>query len=131
MSLLMFVAGLALQEAALPAAPTRPMIECSEHLHDDRAIRRCLDDLLNAAEDGLDAALDNARTEAREIDLDMPGLANATGHLDSAHTAWIAYRDAECARRASLMLIGEDGEAIATDCQIALTRARTRELIEQ
>lgn len=94
-------------------------------------MRGCLDDLLDAAEEGLEAALETARTEAREIDFDMSGLADASGRLEAAHTAWIAYRDAECARRASLLLIGDDGEAVATDCRIAQTRARTRELIEQ
>jgi len=121
------------QDAGVPdfSAPVRPMIECSEHLNQDRAMRRCLDDLLDTADDQLDDALDAARNEAAEIDLDLPGLANATANLDRAHSAWTVYRDAECQRRASLLMIGDDGEAIALDCRISVTRARTTELIEQ
>lgn len=121
------------QDAPVPeiVRPARPMIECSEHINDDRALRRCLEDLLSSAEAQLDGALDAARNEAAEIDLDMPGLAEATAHLDAAHSAWITYRDAECQRRASLLMIGDDSEMMALDCRIALTRARTTELREQ
>ena len=128
-----FLLTLVSQDAALPdySGPARPMIECSEHLNDGRALNRCLEGLLDTAEDQLDEALDAARDEAAEIDLDLPGLANATAHLDRAHTAWIAYRDAECQRRASLLMIGDDGEANALDCRISLTRDRTAELREQ
>lgn len=127
------LASLIMQDAPVPeiARPARPMIECSEHLNDGRALNRCLGGLLDTAEDQLDAALEAARNEAAEIDLDLPGLANATAHLDRAHSAWTAYRDAECQRRASLLMIGDDGEAIALDCRISVTRARTRELREQ
>ncbi|WP_420433758.1 lysozyme inhibitor LprI family protein [Hyphobacterium sp.] len=116
---------------ALQGAEMRPMIECSEHMMDDRALRTCLEDLLDAAEDALDDAEAAARAEAAEIDLDMAGIADAGGQLDRAQTAWIVYRDAECERRAGLLLIGEDGEAVSLDCRIALTRARSRELAEQ
>lgn len=116
---------------ALQGADIRPMIECSEHMNNDRALRSCLSDLLETAEDDLDSALDAARQEASEIDLDMPGVADASSRLETAHTAWIAYRDAECERRASLLLIGDDAEAVATDCRISLTRTRTTELRTQ
>lgn len=116
---------------ALQGAEPRPMIECSEHMMEDRALRTCLEDLLDAAEDTLDTAESEAQAEAAEIDLDMPGVADASGQLARAQSAWIAYRDAECARRAGLLLIGEDGEMVSLDCRIALTRARARELNEQ
>jgi uncharacterized protein YecT (DUF1311 family) len=116
---------------ALQASDPRPMIECSEHMMEDRALRSCLEDLLDTAEDALDDAEAAARAEAAEIDLDMPGVANATTQLAQAQTAWIAYRDAECARRAGLLLIGEDADTVSLDCRIALTRARTQELNEQ
>ena len=116
---------------ALQGADIRPMIECSEHMNNDRALRSCLSDLLETAEDGLESALEDSRREASEIDLDMPGVADAAERLEAAHTAWIAYRDAECERRASLLLIGDDAESVATDCRIALTRARTTELRTQ
>jgi uncharacterized protein YecT (DUF1311 family) len=127
------LASLLVQDPAPPeySAPARPMIECSEHLNDGRALNSCLDGLLDTAGDQLDDALEAARTEAAEIDLDLPGLANATAHLDRAHSTWTAYRDAECQRRASLLMIGDDGEAIALDCRISMTRARTTELREQ
>lgn len=116
---------------ALQGAEMRPMIECSEHMMEDRALRTCLEDLLEDAEDMLDEAEAAARAEASEIDLDMAGLADAGDRLDRAQTAWIAYRDAECERRAALLLIGDDAEAVALDCRVALTRARSRELAEQ
>jgi len=121
------------QDTAFPdySGPVRPMIECSEHMGEDRAMRRCLDGILDDAEDELDSALDAASNEAAEIDLDLPGLANASANLEAAHTAWTAYRNAECERRASLLMIGDDGEAVAIDCRISLTRARTTELREQ
>lgn len=127
------LASLIMQDAPVPeiARPARPMIECSEHLNDDRALRGCLEGLLSSAEDQLDGALEAARNEAAEIDLDMPGLADADAHLDAAHSAWTAYRNAECQRRASLLMIGDDGEAVALDCRITLTHARTTELREQ
>lgn len=111
--------------------PDRPMVECSEHMNDDRAMDNCLSDLLDNAEDALDDALESARAEAREIDLDLPGISDATQMLESAHNAWMAYRDAECARRASLLLIGDSADDVATDCQISLTRARVSELLTQ
>ena len=127
------LASLIMQDAPVPeiTRSTRPMIECCEHLNDDRALRRCLEGLLSSAEDQLDGALEAASNEAAEIDLDMPGLADASAHLDIAHSAWTAYRNAECQRRASLLMIGDEGEAVALDCRIVLTRARTTELREQ
>jgi len=122
-----------MQDAEIPrfGGPVRPMVECSEHMNSDRALRNCLGDLLDDAEGQLDDAIAAARQEARDIDLDMPGIANAVHHLEAAHSAWTAYRDAECQRRATLLMIGDDGEAVATDCRIAVTRARTTELREQ
>ncbi|MEE2526451.1 lysozyme inhibitor LprI family protein [Hyphobacterium sp. HN65] len=125
------IASVLLGLFALQGAEIRPMIECSEHMNDDRALLSCLSGLLEAAEDDLDTALAAARQEASEIDLDMPGVADAASRLGAAHSAWIAYRDAECERRASLLLIGDDAEAVATDCRIALTRARATELETQ
>lgn len=121
---------LATAQEALPElnAPRRPAIECAEHVRDDRARRNCLEDLLDNAEGGLASALAETRTEAAEIDADFPGFAQATDALNAAHAAWFAYRDAECARRASLLLMGDNGEELALDCRIALTRARTAEL---
>ncbi|WP_421787729.1 lysozyme inhibitor LprI family protein [Hyphobacterium sp.] len=116
---------------ALQGAEARPMIECSEHMMNDRALRGCLEDLLDIAEDALEEAEAEARAEAADIDLDMAGIAHAAERLERAQTAWIAYRDAECARRAALLLIGADAQAVSMDCRISLTRDRTRELIEQ
>lgn len=132
MLILIAVLSAATAQEALPDlhAPRRPAVECAEHVRDDNARRDCLEDLLDNAEDGLASALADARAEAAEIDADFPGFANATDRLNAAHAAWFAYRDAECARRASLLLMGEEGEELALDCRIALTRARAEELRE-
>jgi len=108
----------------------RPSVECAEHLRDNDARADCLRDLLDDSEDALDDALEGARREADEIDADFPGFANARSALDAAHSAWINYRDAECARRSSLLLMGDGGDDLERDCQITLTRARTAELLE-
>ncbi|MEE2566146.1 lysozyme inhibitor LprI family protein [Hyphobacterium marinum] len=132
--MLILAAALSVASAqeALPDlhAPRRPAVECAEHVRDDDARRDCLEDLLDNAEGGLAAAIAAAHDEAAEIDADFPGFANATDRLNAAHAAWFAYRDAECARRASLLLMGEDGEELALDCRIALTRARAAELLD-
>ena len=131
LSSIVFLALLAAQDAPQTLQRDfRPSVECAEHLRDDDARADCLRDLLDDGEDALDAALDAARQEADEIDADFPGFANARSALDTAHAAWISYRDAECARRASLLLMGDGGNDLERDCQIALTRARTAELLE-
>lgn len=104
-------------------------MECAEHLTDWRARRNCLNDLLDAAERRLETAVEAARAEAAESDLDSGGRFDATGHLETAQSAWLAYRDAECDRRTSLMFISaESREEIGLDCRITLTRARADEL---
>lgn len=109
--------------------PPRPAVECAEHLTDWPARRSCLRDLLETAEAGLDSAVEAARAEAAESDLDSGGHFDAAGHLERAQTAWLAYRDAECDRRTALMFIGADSrEELGLDCRITLTRERTAEL---
>jgi len=108
---------------------TRPAVECAEHLMNDRARRNCLEDLLESANEQLEASHASAREEAGEFDLDTGSMFQAASNLDTAQAAWISYRDAECARRGSLMFVSEASrEEIIIDCQIALTRARTTEL---
>lgn len=131
--LTLMLALISVQEADLPPPlerDFRPSVQCAEHLTDARARTNCLEGLLDQAEDQLETALTAAREEAREIDLDMPGAANAEGALEAAHTAWIAYRDAECTRRASLLLLGDHGDDERLDCQVTLTRARAAELAD-
>lgn len=109
--------------------PPRPAVECSEHLTDWPARRRCLRGLLDDAEAALGRAADAALEEARNSDFDSGGHFGAEAHFETAQTAWHAYRDAECDRRTALMFIGEDSrEEIGLDCRITLTRARTQEL---
>jgi uncharacterized protein YecT (DUF1311 family) len=126
------VASWAFGTAQMPEfTPPRPAVECSEHLTDWPARRSCLRGLLDEAETALDAAVDAARAEAEESDLDTAGHFHAVARLEAAQSAWLAYRDAECDRRTALMFIGEDSrEEIGLDCRISLTRARTTELRE-
>jgi uncharacterized protein YecT (DUF1311 family) len=106
----------------------RPALECSAHLRDDRARRACLRDLMRAAEDDLSQAVASARSEAGEVDMGA-GAFGAADQLEAAQQAWTSYRDAECERRASLMMIGQSArDELASDCRIALTRARADEL---
>jgi uncharacterized protein YecT (DUF1311 family) len=123
------VAALLLAQPELEAAGARPALECSQHVTDDRARRSCLRDLMRAAESDLAAAADSARSEARELDLDTGGMLDAADAFDDAQAAWIGYRDAECARRAARVMLGEAArEEISTDCRIALSRERAAEL---
>ena len=118
--------------AGADAEPPRPTLECAEHMSDDRARRACLRDLLDDAETELAAAVARAGQEAEDVDLMAAGRHGAQSRLETAQSAWLAYRDAECERRASLMLIGADDRGeIDIDCRIAVTRARTSELLEQ
>lgn len=116
----------------MPPPPARPMLECSEHLTEQRALNNCLDDLLDDAEDAMQSAAREAREEARDADAETGGMFSAADNLATAQIAWETYRDAECDRRASLMILGRDQrEATALDCRIALTRSRTHELREE
>lgn len=111
--------------------PSRPAVECAEHLTDLRARRACLESLLEASDDALEAAVAAARTEAAVSDLDSGGLFRAEANLEAAQSAWLVYRDAECSRRGALMFISDEArEEIGLDCRIALNRARTAELRE-
>lgn len=126
-----FVFALAVASATedLALALRRPLVECSQHLTNDRARHNCLRDLLRDAERELDTALDNARQEAGEADLDSSGMFRAAEMLETAHQHWQTYRDAECARRGALMFVSEDSRTdITLDCQVAMTRARASEL---
>ena len=129
------LAGLWLFAGQAPAMPetgsARPALECAEHVTDWRARRGCLVDLLETAADALDSAAEDAREEAAETDMDSGGMFRAEASFEAAQSAWLAYRDAECDRRAALMFLSaESREEIALDCRIALTRARAQELRE-
>jgi len=118
-----------LAQPEMEAAAARPAMECSQHLTDDGARRACLRDLMRAAQSDLEAAADSARAEARELDLDTGGMLDAAEAFGDAQSAWMRYRDAECARRSSrVMMGGAAREEISTDCRIALSRERAQEL---
>ncbi|MBI1236876.1 MAG: DUF1311 domain-containing protein [Alphaproteobacteria bacterium] len=132
MTALALMLALFAQDAGWPNQDpgVRPMIECSEHMNDDRGMRNCLGELLRVADSWLGEAFHSARDEAAAMDQDMPGIADAVAASDRAQNAWIAYRDAECARRAALLMIGSDAEFAELDCRIVLTRDRVMELRE-
>ena len=120
-------AASATQDLAL--APRRPLVECSQHLTNDRARHNCLRDLLRTAERALDTTLDATRHEAEESDLDSGGMFRAEEMLETAHQHWQTYRDSECGRRGALMFVSEASRTdITLDCQVAMTRARRLEL---
>ena len=120
-------AASATQDLAL--APRRPLVECSQHLTNDRARHNCLRDLLRTAERALDTTLDAARQEAEESDLDSGGMFRAEEMLETAHQHWQTSRDSECGRRGALMFVSEASRTdITLDCQVAMTRARRLEL---
>ena len=124
-----FALAMAATSQDLALEPRRPMLECSEHLSDARARHNCLRDLLRDAERGLGTSLDAARSEAEETDLDSGGMFQAAQWLETAHQHWTTYRDAECSRRAALMILSEESRTdVQLDCQVAMTRARRQEL---
>lgn len=111
--------------------PARPAVECATHLTDWRARRSCLQSLLEAAETELGEAAEYARGEAEQVDFDSGGHFDAASAFTTAQEAWLTYRDAECTRRAALMIVSaESREEIELDCRIALSRARAAELRE-
>jgi uncharacterized protein YecT (DUF1311 family) len=131
--MLLFVAGVLVSSSMQDLGPQspRPAYECAEHLTDDRARRNCLRDLLDDAEDQLEAAQAIAAQEARESDLDTGGMFGAVDALETAQQVWVIYRDAECNRRSSLLFVDDAArEEVTQDCRIALSRARAAELLE-
>jgi len=128
--MLVAFAGLALMSTQMPVfQPPRPAVECSSHMTDHGAMENCLEGLLRDAEDALETAVDAAAAEADASDEDSGGLFDAGGATARAQAAWETYRDAECDRRGALMFVSnEDRREMVLDCQISLTRARTREL---
>jgi uncharacterized protein YecT (DUF1311 family) len=120
------------QETETPhigVADARPTRECAIHLTAPRARRNCMDNLFSDATDSLEAARQAARDDAIDVDLTTGGLFGAEQAFDSAETAWAVYRDAECARRSTLMMVADEARAeLVQDCRIVLTRERAAEL---
>ena len=122
------------QQAEIPRigmTDARPTRECGAHLTDPRARKSCMDELFSETMDALEVAQQLAREDARDNDLITGGLFDAEQAFDAARIAWEIYRDAECTRRAALMMVAEDSrEELVLDCRIILTRARAAELSE-
>lgn len=114
------------------AENAQPALACSEHVTNDRARRSCLRDLLETAEADMAQAAGGAREEAELADADTGGMFDAEGRLDAAQSAWLTYRDAECARRSALMILSDDARTeVDLVCRVGLTYARARELREE
>jgi uncharacterized protein YecT (DUF1311 family) len=121
-----------LQESATPQigmAEVRPTRECAIHLTAPRARRNCMDNLLDEATESLVVAQQSARDDAIDVDVTTGGFLSAEQAFDDAQIAWAIYRDAECVRRSSLMMVADEaGAELVLDCRIVLTRARAAEL---
>jgi uncharacterized protein YecT (DUF1311 family) len=122
----------ALSVAQPASAPVmEPSVQCATHLTNARARQSCLDDLLETELADLELAFSAAQSEADEIDLDTGGRMGVRDSFERAQSAWVSYRDLECQRRSSLMILDEAGQSeIVTACQIRLTRVRAAELRE-
>jgi uncharacterized protein YecT (DUF1311 family) len=72
-----------------------------------------------------DRALNRYLAEARRVVTDRPTVLAA---LDRSQTAWLAFRDAECAAVYELYVEGSARGAIGGGCRLGFTRRRTHQL---
>ncbi|MBO9413165.1 MULTISPECIES: lysozyme inhibitor LprI family protein [unclassified Ruegeria] len=109
------------------AASADPALECLD-VGSQVEIGACVGAMEDRVNQAIDASYDIAMQSAKELD-DVTGRVVAVPALDSAQTAWLAYRDAQCeAVGASFGGVSGTGIGI-TACRVELGRARVDELL--
>ncbi len=114
--------------AALPAT-AGPVEECSVQFNSQIEIGNCVGAAEDAADAAMELALGFAMNAAAEID-DATGRSMAVPALEASQTAWIAYRDQQCAF-VGTTFGGGSGTGIASHgCRVELARDRADALME-
>ncbi|AAV96574.1 DUF1311 domain-containing protein [Ruegeria pomeroyi] len=124
MRVLRYAVALALAPVLTAADPA---LECSDAASQVET-GACVSEMSARVEGALAIALEIARGSAAELD-EVTGRKMALPALDSAQSAWTAYRAAHC-EAVGAGFGGGSGTGIAiTSCQIELGRARIDELM--
>jgi uncharacterized protein YecT (DUF1311 family) len=110
-----------------PRRDAATLTRCSRAGAPPEAKRRCAEALLSLEESDLTQAAALRFQESRETDT-TAGNERASDAYRAASLAWRAYRDAECARRASAPPPGAEAELLRLSCMVDLTRQRVRDL---
>ncbi|GAA6161787.1 hypothetical protein NBRC116589_39610 [Ruegeria sp. HU-ET01832] len=109
------------------AASADPALECLD-AGSQVEIGACVGAMEDRVNQAIDASYDIAMQSAKELD-DVTGRVVAVPALDSAQTAWLAYRDAQC-EAVGASFGGGSGTGIGiTACRVELGRARVDELL--
>ena len=117
--------------AILPFAPVTAdtAMECGVQVSSQVEVASCVSAQVNIVDLALDQALGFARDAAIELD-NVTGREVARPALETAQSAWVAYRDAQCSYSAALFGGGSGAGIAEGACHVALTRARIAKLME-
>jgi uncharacterized protein YecT (DUF1311 family) len=114
--------------AMTAVASADPAMECGVTAGSQVEIADCLSRTEAAADQTMASALQIARDAAGEVDT-ATGRPEARSALDAAQSAFLDYRDKQCAA-AGAMFGGGSGTGIAIlGCRIGMTRDRTDALM--
>lgn len=132
-AVIMGIAGLSISFSAVTMAEEKglsPLEECYQSVGDAprTKIAGCLDAKLNAANTRLNTILAQQKQEITS--LNSAGSEKAIQSLNLSHSAFIAFRDAECRYRYDAALDGSGAGDIMKACQIDLTNWRIKQLQE-
>ena len=108
-------------------AQADPSLECSVSASSQVEIANCLGEVAEAADTALATVLEFAQNSAAELD----GITErdvAVPALETAQSAWLSYRDAQCEYAGALFGGGSGTGIEIQSCRIELTRARIKAL---
>ncbi|MEM9306523.1 MAG: lysozyme inhibitor LprI family protein [Pseudomonadota bacterium] len=91
-------------------------------------IGQCLIDAETHSEAALDIAMDIARENAADLD-EVTRRDVALPALEASHTAWLAFREAECDYAGALSGGGSGTGITIRSCRIEKTRTRITDLM--
>lgn len=94
-----------------------------------QAMSECLTNKLDDAKKIMDAAMGQEKASLEGIDSEQ--TAEAVENLAKSQVTFLAYRDAECERRASAMMGGTGSGSVLLACQVELNNWRAAQLSEQ
>lgn len=106
---------------AVPAAHSAALDECRQNGKSATQISSCLRETQIRAEEALNAALGQARKQARSSP-------QALRNFDERHQVWLADRSRECRRRFDSEAPGSTAGEVRMACEIEFTRQRLTEI---